>query len=112
VLDSRENGQLNALLKALNLHEGGDTPTGRLFLRSPPQQLKPREEEKLAIGFHAVEPEEQIDEEELLQGEGINLKKEVEPCDTKPRACANCSCGRKDVEYWCGYLGLRSARRS
>lgn len=68
MLDSRENGQLNVLLKTLNLHEGADIPQGKLFLRSPPQQTQPQQEEKLAIGFHAVEQEEQIDEDELLQG--------------------------------------------
>jgi hypothetical protein len=54
----------------------------------------------LAIGFHANEADEEIDESELLAGENISIKKkkEAENCDTKPRACANCSCGRKDVE--------------
>jgi hypothetical protein len=53
----------------------------------------------LSIGFNANQEDETINEDELLQGENLDIsKKAAEKCETKPRACANCSCGRKEVE--------------
>ena len=52
----------------------------------------------MAIGFHASELEEDSDENAHLEGEDIEIvKKKAGNGDTKPRACANCSCGRKDT---------------
>ncbi|CAD8069353.1 unnamed protein product [Paramecium sonneborni] len=42
------------------------------------------------------EKQEIIDENELLN-DGVEVK-QVESCATKPRACANCTCGRKEME--------------
>lgn len=96
MLDSAENQQLNTILKTLHLFEA-EGPSKR-FLKSKPEVKVETKEEKLAIGFHASEMEEEIDENELLEGENIEIaKKKAENCDTKPRACANCNCGRKDT---------------
>lgn len=57
---------MNNLLKALHLHEGPQTTQGKVFLRTAQQQNNVQLEEKLAIGFHAAQQEEQIDEDELL----------------------------------------------
>ncbi|CAD8051628.1 unnamed protein product [Paramecium primaurelia] len=40
--------------------------------------------------------QEIIDENELLN-DGVQVK-QVESCASKPRACANCTCGRKEME--------------
>ncbi|CAK70690.1 unnamed protein product (macronuclear) [Paramecium tetraurelia] len=40
--------------------------------------------------------QETIDENELLN-DGVEVK-QVESCASKPRACANCTCGRKEME--------------
>ena len=39
-----------------------------------------------------------IDEDQLLEGDKVEPAKEEESCDTKPRACKNCVCGRKEAE--------------
>jgi hypothetical protein len=44
VLDSGENQQVNALLKALNFHEGPLTPRGKLYLKTAPQAVLPAQE--------------------------------------------------------------------
>lgn len=49
------------------------------------------------VGFKNLE-DEQIDEDELLKNEKIDLNKAAESCAEKPRACANCNCGRKEEE--------------
>jgi hypothetical protein len=61
-LDTANNQQFNTLLKALNLFEAQSSPQTILFLKSKPQ-IRPEEKvEKLAIGFHANEENDQIDE--------------------------------------------------
>ena len=54
--------------------------------------------EKLAIGFKSQN--DAIDEDELLKNEKINIEKKEGggSCADKPRACANCNCGRKQNE--------------
>ncbi|KAM3138081.1 hypothetical protein pb186bvf_009754 [Paramecium bursaria] len=42
------------------------------------------------------EQQETIDEDELLN-DGVQVK-QIESCATKPRACTNCTCGRKELE--------------
>lgn len=69
MLDSAENQQLNAILKTLHLFEA-EGPAKR-FLKSKPEVKVEIKEEKLAIGFHASEQEEEIDENALLEGENI-----------------------------------------
>jgi hypothetical protein len=39
-----------------------------------------------------------IDDNNLLINDIISIKVEEESCATKPRACKNCSCGRKEAE--------------
>lgn len=43
---------------------------------------------------------ETIDEDELLKGEEnyVPFQKGEDSCATKPKACKNCSCGRKELE--------------
>lgn len=53
----------------------------------------------LHIGFHAgVTPseKEKIDEADLLKDDVIVKKSKPEDCAVKPKACANCKCGRKE----------------
>ena len=52
-----------------------------------------------------------IDEDELLAGEKdvtMNAGKGLEDCSSKPKACANCSCGRKELE---DKVGFEEAKR-
>lgn len=99
VIQGEPDQSLLTLLKTLNLFEGAVHADRRLFLKSRPAVEQPKAEEKLAIGFKPNETEEEIDENALLEGEDIEVgKKKAEKCETKPRACANCNCGRKDTE--------------
>jgi hypothetical protein len=86
-------------LSRLNLHQGEPSQEGVLFLKQK-LESKPKEQpQKLAIGFKSNEAEEEIDENALLEGENLEINKpKAESCSTKVRACANCSCGRKEVE--------------
>jgi hypothetical protein len=52
LLDSAENQQLNALVKALNFHEASHNNTTKIYLKTPPPAASNQKEEKLAIGFH------------------------------------------------------------
>jgi hypothetical protein len=61
-LDTDNNHQFNTLLKALNLFEGPSSPQNILFFKSKPQIRSEEKVEKLAIGFHANEENDQIDE--------------------------------------------------
>lgn len=66
-------------------------------MRAKPEPVK-TQPVKLAIGFHSIESED-VDEDALLEGENLAIdKKTAASCETKPRACANCNCGRKDKE--------------
>ena len=83
-----------ALLKQLGLFPDQENTS---FFKTQPREVEP-EPVKLAIGFHSLDTDD-IDEDELLEGENLAIdKKKAESCATKPRACANCSCGRKDQE--------------
>ena len=41
---------------------------------------------------------EKIDEADLLKGDVVVKKSKPEDCAVKPKACANCKCGRKEQE--------------
>jgi len=46
-----------------------------------------------------TDDKEIINEDNLLENEeGYNQLGKDEPCSTKPKACANCSCGRAELE--------------
>ena len=83
----------------LNLVEEGENSTV-LAKKVPVEAEKPTKESKLAIGMNKVSTSnDEIDEDDLLKNENINLNKpKYESCADKPRACANCSCGRKENE--------------
>jgi hypothetical protein len=52
-----------------------------------------------AFSNQAVNNKQTIDEENLLKDEtGYNKLGNDESCSTKPKACANCSCGRAELE--------------
>ena len=52
---------------------------------------------------------ETLDEEDLLKDEANYqpFEKKNESCDTKPKACKNCSCGRKEKEYFFIFCEIR-----
>jgi len=50
----------------------------------------------------AVDSNNMVDENSLLSSDkfSINQPAKVEGCATKVKACKNCSCGRKEDEYF------------
>jgi len=50
----------------------------------------------------AVDSNNMVDENSLLSSDkvSINQPAKVESCATKVKACKNCSCGRKEDEYF------------
>lgn len=65
-----------------------------------PIESQPKEQKKNAFAAALSEPSkvEKIDPESLLQNDLITEADKGGSCDTKPKACKNCSCGRKELE--------------
>lgn len=92
---------MKAILKNLGLFNVTETEEQVVYSKSLSQaKVENKTESKLSIGFkNLTEEQEQIDEDELLKNENIKITKtSTGGCADKPRACANCNCGRKKDE--------------
>jgi hypothetical protein len=59
-----------------------------------------------------AKPGDLIDEDKLLEGEaGYTKLAKEENCDTKPKACKNCSCGRKELEAKQGATDIKELEK-
>lgn len=67
-------------------------------MHSPVVQVEPQIKKKNA--FESVKIDNNtVDEESLLKNDTINVSAPpAENCSTKPKACKNCTCGRKEKE--------------
>jgi len=77
--------------------------TGAAVKLNADDDIKPAEEKKenpfAKFSTQAVNNKEIIDEDNLLDNEATyNRLGADESCSTKPKACANCSCGRAEQE--------------
>lgn len=65
-----------------------------------PIEGQPKEQKKNAFAAALSESDkvEKIDPESLLKNDVIKESDKGGSCDTKPKACKNCTCGRKELE--------------
>lgn len=73
-------------------------PTAGGRLRVNFSCLKPTWATGAATGIPGVEVAERINEDELLGEVPRPVGKGKSDCSSKPKACANCTCGRKELE--------------
>lgn len=73
----------------------GEYGYDKIFTIDPLNEKKINPFEKVNVN------NETINENDLLKDEEyVAFQKKEESCDTKPKACKNCSCGRKELEYY------------
>lgn len=63
---------------------------------SAPVELQPKN--AFAAALAQRNPEEKIDAEALLKDDQLTEGDKGGSCETKPKACKNCTCGRKEME--------------
>lgn len=83
--------------------QAGDNEDVLSFVKQTKESEKTEtKSDVLHIGFHAgnekPEQKDKINEADLLKDDVIVKKSKPEDCSVKPKACANCKCGRKEQE--------------
>ena len=105
MLDCKElsgdcKAKVKELIDDLGLHIHANSEHGFVIGKQHPESFEVKPAEKLHIGFYQQQPNKlvKIDEDELLKDDIVEKKPKIEACITKPKACANCNCGRKEAE--------------
>lgn len=65
---------------------------------SPVVQVEPEIKKKNAFEVAASSQGATVDEAALLNNDKVEAPVKEESCSTKPKACKNCTCGRKEKE--------------